>query len=98
MCDLTHTLKCKEYVLNVSKAGGAAGDALRSRQYHIPAEYIEEIDGSKYLCITRKAVCVRRQELLHDLRRVTLVTPDCNALDCCLVQAKTAFPAEWEAR
>ena len=58
MCDLTCTLK-DMVVINVSKAG-AADDALRARQYSVPSELIEDIDGKKCIFLTRKDMCVRR--------------------------------------
>ena len=58
MCDLTCTLK-EMVVINVSKADDADDD-LRARQYSVPSELIEDIDGKKFLCLTRKEVCVRR--------------------------------------
>ena len=54
MCDLTCTLK-EMVVINVSKADDADDD-LRARQYSVPSELIEDIDGKKFLCLTRKEV------------------------------------------
>ena len=42
------------------QAGDAADDALRARQYNVSSELIEDINGKKFLCLTRKEVCVRR--------------------------------------
>jgi hypothetical protein len=58
MCDLTCTLKDR-VVINASKTDDADDD-LRARQYSVPSELIEDIDGKKVLCLTRKEVCVRR--------------------------------------
>ena len=58
MCDLTHTLK-DMVVLTVSKTDDTE-ESLRSRQYSIPAEYVEEVNGAKFLCLARKEVVVRR--------------------------------------
>ena len=46
-------------VLTVSIEGGH-DEKIKSRQYSIPTHLIDEFQGSKYLCISRKEVCVRR--------------------------------------
>ena len=59
MCSLTHTVKEIEVSLCVHQADGVAG-VIRSRQYTIPSEYVERIDGEYFISLNRKHVYARR--------------------------------------
>ena len=59
MCSLTHTVKEIGVSLCVHQADGVAG-VIKSRQYTIPSEYVERIDGEYFISLNRKHVYARR--------------------------------------
>ena len=54
------TVAMKDIVALTLSIDGASEEKIKSRTYSIPTELVMEVKGAKYLCLSRKEVCVRR--------------------------------------